>query len=97
QNLGDFLEIGVISGSMGTIVRQEVQKLCTEVRPEAVALVDAWHFTDKYLGSVLGRNDGQVYTGMMEAALTEPLNACDVSQSVTHVRKLIGVCPNPRL
>ncbi|CAM9438551.1 unnamed protein product [Discosporangium mesarthrocarpum] len=97
KNMGDFLEFGVLERSTAPLLRREVGKLCLEIRPEAVTLVDAWHFTDKYLGSVLGRNDGQIYTAMMEAALAEPLNESDVVPSVAHVRKLIGVCPNPRL
>lgn len=56
--MGDFLEHGLLDASAARLVRQEVQKLCAELRPEAISLTDAWQFTDKYLGSVLGRDDG---------------------------------------
>lgn len=56
--MGDFLEHGLLDRSCAAVVRREVQQLCSELRPEAVCLTDAWQFTDKYLGSVLGRNDG---------------------------------------
>lgn len=58
QNMGDFLEHRLLEPSAAAMVRREVQSLCSELRPEAISLTDAWQFTDKYLGSVLGRNDG---------------------------------------
>ncbi|KAL0920816.1 hypothetical protein M5K25_009986 [Dendrobium thyrsiflorum] len=44
------------------------------VRPNAVPLVDAFNYTDHYLGSVLGRYDGCVYPKLYEKAWKEPLN-----------------------
>ena len=45
-----------------------------QVRPNAVALVDSFNYTDHYLGSVLGRYDGNVYPKLYEAAWKDPLN-----------------------
>ena len=56
--MGDFLEHGLLDASAAALVRREVQSLCSELRPEAVSLTDAWQFTDKYLGSALAREDG---------------------------------------
>ncbi|CAN0142500.1 unnamed protein product [Ascophyllum nodosum] len=97
ENMGDFLEHGLLEPSAATTVRREVRGLCSELRPEAISLTDAWQFTDKYLGSALGRSDGQVYPALMNAAMSEPLNATDVAASVSSVRELVGVRPNPRL
>lgn len=58
QNMGDFLENGLLEPAAAALVRREVQSLCSELRPEAISLTDAWQFTDKYLGSALGRKDG---------------------------------------
>ena len=45
-----------------------------QVRPNAVALVDSFNYTDHYLGSVLGRYDGNVYPKLYEEAWKDPLN-----------------------
>lgn len=60
QNMGDFLESGLLEPAAAPLVRREVQSLCLELRPEAISLTDAWQFTDKYLSSALGRSDGYV-------------------------------------
>lgn len=39
----------------------------------------------------------QMYPALMDAAMSEPLNATDVAASVSSVRELVGVPPNPRL
>jgi acyl-CoA oxidase len=48
--------------------------VAVQVRPNAVALVDAFNYTDHYLGSVLGRYDGNVYPALYEEAWKDPLN-----------------------
>lgn len=45
-----------------------------QVRPNAVALVDAFNYTDHFLGSILGRYDGNVYPKLYEEAWKDPLN-----------------------
>lgn len=49
------------------------------MRPNAIALVDAFNYTDHYLGSILGRYDGNVYPKLYEAAWEDPLNDSDVA------------------
>ena len=46
----------------------------SQVRPNAIALVDAFNYTDHYLGSVLGCYDGNVYQKLYEGAWKDPLN-----------------------
>lgn len=58
--MGDFLESGLLGPAAAGLIRREVQSLCLELRPEAISLTDAWQFSDKYLGSALGRKDGCV-------------------------------------
>jgi acyl-CoA oxidase len=45
-----------------------------QLRPNVVALVDAFNYTDHYLSSVLGRYDGNVYPALYEQAWKDPLN-----------------------
>lgn len=45
-----------------------------QLRLNAVALVDAFNYNDHYLGSILGRYDGNVYPNLYEAAWKDPLN-----------------------
>ena len=48
--------------------------LLTELRPDAIALVDAWAISDYELHSALGSHDGHVYEALMRSAQLEPLN-----------------------
>ena len=54
-------------------------RLLSDIRPEAVALVDAYDYSDHALGSVLGRYDGEVYENLYKWAQGSPLNKTDVS------------------
>ncbi|KAJ3023886.1 hypothetical protein HKX48_000072 [Thoreauomyces humboldtii] len=58
----------------GKLVKQGARRLLTELRSDAVPLVDAWAFSDYLLHSTLGRYDGKVYEALVEEAGKEPLN-----------------------
>jgi acyl-CoA oxidase len=61
-----------------------------QVRPNAVALVDAFDYTDHYLSSVLGRYDGNVYPALYEEAWKDPLNETVVPDGYQeHLRPLL--------
>ena len=66
QTLADHLEDGYLSGRQAGLVRQQVRTLLGQVRPDAVALVDAWNFPDHVLASAIGRYDGNVYQAMFD-------------------------------
>lgn len=53
-------------------------EILAELRPVAVALVDAFDFRDRQLNSVLGRYDGDVYPNLFKWARESPLNKKDV-------------------
>eukprot|EP00051_Salpingoeca_urceolata_P022475 m.367627 g.367627 ORF g.367627 m.367627 type:complete len:88 (-) comp19975_c1_seq53:3045-3308(-) len=55
-------------------IRNKVTQLLAEVRPRAVGLVDAFNFSDHFLGSCLGRFDGHVYEALWQAVQHNPLN-----------------------
>ncbi|KAK6947544.1 Acyl-CoA oxidase, C-terminal [Dillenia turbinata] len=74
KHQGDFLSTGSISSKQVSLANDQLRSLYTQVRPNAIALVDAFNYTDHYLGSILGRYDGNVYPKLYEEALKDPLN-----------------------
>lgn len=50
-----------------------------EIRPNAIALVDAFDHDDHVLQSCIGRYDGNVYQALYEYVKSSPLNKSDVS------------------
>eukprot|EP00611_Tribonema_gayanum_P001472 TRINITY_DN11077_c0_g1_i2.p1 TRINITY_DN11077_c0_g1~~TRINITY_DN11077_c0_g1_i2.p1 ORF type:complete len:245 (+),score=104.06 TRINITY_DN11077_c0_g1_i2:437-1171(+) len=96
-DLGQFRDQDTISSQDARQVLHLISDLCARIRPEAVALVDAFHFSDKYLGSAIGRFDGNIYPALMEWALREPLNASEVAESLPHIKLLVGTHPGARL
>uniref|UniRef100_A0AAQ5WVY9 Acyl-coenzyme A oxidase n=1 Tax=Amphiprion ocellaris TaxID=80972 RepID=A0AAQ5WVY9_AMPOC len=71
KNSGDFLQVRKITISL------RIKELLSQLRRNAVALVDAFDIHDKKLNSVLGRYDGNVYEHMFEWARRSPLNATE--------------------
>jgi hypothetical protein len=45
------------------------------IRPDAVAVVDSFGFTDETLNSAIGREDGNVYEALFAYAKSSPLNS----------------------
>nr|XP_006136581.1 peroxisomal acyl-coenzyme A oxidase 1 [Pelodiscus sinensis] len=81
KHTGDFLQAGILTNAQVTQVYQRVKELLAAIRPNAVALVDAFDFHDNHLGSVLGRYDGNIYENMFEWAKKSPLNKTEVHES----------------
>jgi len=78
HDLGDFLCDGFLSAIQTDFLRQSVRTLLSQLRPQAIALVDAFAVSDYTLNSALGRHDGQVYQALLDAARRDPMNANDV-------------------
>ncbi|XP_049899510.1 peroxisomal acyl-coenzyme A oxidase 1 isoform X1 [Epinephelus moara] len=81
NNSGDFLQAGLLNVPQVHQVSVRIKELLSQLRPNAVALVDAFDFHDRRLKSVLGRYDGNVYEHMFEWARRSPLNATEVHES----------------
>ncbi|XP_061534710.1 peroxisomal acyl-coenzyme A oxidase 1 isoform X2 [Phycodurus eques] len=81
NNSGDFLQAGLLNGSQMLQITTCIKELLSELRPNAVALVDAFDIHDRMLNSVLGRYDGNVYEHMFEWARRSPLNSTEVHES----------------
>lgn len=69
-DLGVFFEGGYFEPKHSKIIKQEVLRLCLELKDEAVALADAIAPPDQILWSALGQSDGQVYKHLMNKIVT---------------------------
>lgn len=90
KHLGDFLTTGCVTAKQGALANEQLRSLYSQVRPNAVALVDAFNYTDHYLGSVLGCYNGNVYSKLYAEAWKDPLNDSDVPEGYhEYVRPLL--------
>ena len=69
-----FFEDSYISPTQLREIRFHVHDLLQALAPQAVALTDAWNFSDASLQSALGRKDGNVYETMLSWTRQIPLN-----------------------
>ncbi|KAI9271552.1 acyl-CoA dehydrogenase/oxidase [Phascolomyces articulosus] len=74
QELGEFFTSGYLNSDQAAMLKDQVIALLEQIRPNAVALVDAFAFPDYYLHSALGRYDGKVYESYTRMSEGEPLN-----------------------
>ncbi|CAN9510161.1 unnamed protein product [Ophioblennius macclurei] len=81
KNSGDFLQAGLLSVPQMRQIPSRIKDLLSQLRVNAVPLVDAFDINDELLQSVLGRYDGNVYENMFEWARGSPLNATEVHES----------------
>jgi acyl-CoA oxidase len=56
------------AGEQAAALRTQHRTLLAALRPEAVALVDAFGWEDYALNSALGRADGDVYKALLDMA-----------------------------
>ena len=78
---GDLLVNGFMNSRQLGVILQKKRDLLTEIRPNAVALADAFDFPDEVLQSVLGRYDGWVYEHLYRWPQESPLNDTDVNDA----------------
>jgi len=72
ENAADW--IPHVSSEQLVNINQAIAEILKEIRPNAVALVDAFGFSDNSLQSALGRYDGNVYEALYDYAKKSPLN-----------------------
>jgi acyl-CoA oxidase len=58
-------------------IKEAIRILLIKIRPDIIALTDAFEFPDNCLNSALGKYDGNVYEALYEAARNSPLNKQD--------------------
>lgn len=81
RNSGDFLMYTKMTPVDYFSLQNRMEILLSELRPNAVGIVDGFDFHDKILASTLGSWDGQVYDRLLEAASKSPLNQDTVNES----------------
>lgn len=81
ENMGEFMQDGYLNPGQVSILNRKVLTLLEDIRPNAVALVDAFDYPDELLQSCLGRYDGQVYEALYNYAKSSPLNDSDIHSS----------------
>mmetsp|Transcript_32449 Transcript_32449/g.41536 ORF Transcript_32449/g.41536 Transcript_32449/m.41536 type:complete len:673 (+) Transcript_32449:68-2086(+) len=80
KEMAEFRNGDILSSNQGHLVHEALSKLCSEVRRDAVVLVDSWSFSDAHLESALGRSNGDVYNALFEMVKQEPLNHVEVTE-----------------
>ncbi|KAL3695295.1 hypothetical protein R1sor_009371 [Riccia sorocarpa] len=80
RHAAEFLSTGYLTSEQLALAKDQLRACFRKVRPNAVGLVDAFGHTDHYLGSILGRYDGDVYPNLYKAAWEEPLNDTVVAE-----------------
>jgi acyl-CoA oxidase len=73
DNWGDLLEVGQFR-----MIRTAVARLMEQIRPDCIALTDAFDIDDNILKSTIGRYDGNVYEALYDAAQQSTLNQQEV-------------------
>ncbi|KAI7889076.1 acyl-CoA dehydrogenase/oxidase [Mucor mucedo] len=90
QETSDFLTSGYIVPAQALMIKQHFISVLKSIRPDVVALVDAFGFPDYLLNSALGENEGDVYEKMTAMAEKEPLNQSVVAEGYqNYIRPLI--------
>jgi len=72
ENWGDTIDC-----DQYRLIRQNVNGLMNEIRPDCVSLVDSFAYNDNILRSSIGRYDGNVYEALFDAAQKSVLNQTD--------------------
>lgn len=68
------------------MIDRQLTALLSKIRPNAVALVDAFDVQDDILGSILGRYDGNVYENLYKWAKSSPLNDKEVKMKKEEIK-----------
>jgi acyl-CoA oxidase len=82
ETSAELLGSGYLSGAQLKMIRQQARLCLEKIRPNAVALVDSFDFTDYSLNSCLGRYDGNVYEALYNMAKNSTLNTSEVAPGV---------------
>merc|ERR1712130_428451 len=75
ENAGDWF--GHLTGESLVHIEEALREVMRSLRPDLIALVDAFEFPDNVLNSALGKYDGRVYEALYESAKASPLNRQD--------------------
>ncbi|KAH8370684.1 hypothetical protein KR093_004686, partial [Drosophila rubida] len=62
-------------------LQSRLETALTKIRPDAVAIVDGFDFSDRQLNSTIGSFDGNAYERIFDATLKSPMNQKSVPKS----------------
>ena len=83
--------LGLLTPAMLDAMFARIHALLDELRPDAVALCDAFGFTDYALASTIGRADGNVYEAIYNEARLSPLNQTRTMVGWDHLREIFDL------
>ncbi len=66
--------MGLLQYEEGLWAEELLDDACDALRPDVVALTDAFDFPDRLLNSTIGRQDGKVYESLFDEARRSALN-----------------------
>jgi hypothetical protein len=69
---------GVLSSRGAALADAAVELISAQLRPDMVALTDAFELPDRVLNSTIGRYDGNAYEAVYASTRINPLNKPDV-------------------
>lgn len=93
KHLGTLYQAGYFEGPKPTeFVRAGILKLCSEIKNDAVSLVDAMAPSDFILNSALGKSDGQIYKNIYDSIMNakNAMQRPDWYREFTDDKPLIG-------
>eukprot|EP00127_Corallochytrium_limacisporum_P005508 Clim_evm25s207 gene=Clim_evmTU25s207 len=98
QNLGDFMIDSYFTAAQAEQARELLKELLAAIRPDALALVDAFDLPDWVLRSALGRADGRAYEAIAAWAEDAPLNKYEILPGwEQYIRPVMGKVGTPAL
>uniref|UniRef100_A0AAF5DFT5 Acyl-coenzyme A oxidase n=2 Tax=Strongyloides stercoralis TaxID=6248 RepID=A0AAF5DFT5_STRER len=77
---GIILE-GFLDNAQMSLISKRIKILLSQLKNDAVSIVDSFDLTDRQLNSVLGRRDGHVYDNLLKWAQESELNKTNVLPS----------------
>jgi acyl-CoA oxidase len=89
ENLGDW--IGILHESQSEQIFDAINECLEEIRPNIIALTDAFAYDDYQLNSTLGRYDGKVYEAIYKVAKRSPLNRNSQMVGWNHLKEVIDL------
>uniref|UniRef100_A0A6B2L0L2 Acyl-coenzyme A oxidase n=1 Tax=Arcella intermedia TaxID=1963864 RepID=A0A6B2L0L2_9EUKA len=82
---------GCLSRADLSMVKQANAHILDVLRPNAIALVDAFDIPDRVLGTALGNADGNVYEALYESVKKAPLNQVDPYVGYDQMQKYLDL------
>ncbi|CBZ56099.1 Pc13g14410 protein, related [Neospora caninum Liverpool] len=78
EHFGEFVITRALGPDHHDGLMVAFKSVLRKIRPNAVAIADAFWIPDQLLNSALGRYDGRVYEALLNSTKMEPLNRMDV-------------------